>query len=353
MISIIVPTYNEKDNLDTLFEKIKDSMTQDYEIILVDDNSPDGTAKEAERLSNAHPIKLIVRKENPGLSQSVIRGINESEGEKVVVMDGDLQHPPEKIPNLVAHLDNNDITIGSRYVNGDSVDHWSIKRKATSFTASIMAKIALREYDLSDPMSGFFAFSKNDLDTDNLDAEGFKILLEILSRNNGLKVKEVSYRFQPRKNGESSLGLDVVVDYTEQIAKITLEKIGIKNSKKLVQLIEFMVVGGTGVLVNSIIFLLAVQNSLHYSIAGALAFIGALQWNFLWNRKITFSKSTKSFKHQYFYFTAVNFGGFIIYELLLFALIGQLNIWEPLANIVAIFGGFLWNFVGSDKIAFQ
>jgi dolichol-phosphate mannosyltransferase len=352
LISIILPTYNEKNNLKELFYKIDNSLDgEDYEIILVDDNSPDGTAEEARRLSKQYPVKVFVRRKNHGLSQSVIKGFKKAKGEKIVVMDADLQHPPEKIPEIAEGIDSNDLVVGTRFKNGE-VKHWSLHRNLISKTAALIAQIVFWRKDLTDPMSGFFALDSSKLDAETLDAEGFKILLEIIHQGN-YNIKEVQYSFDKRKNGESSLGPAQVVDYIEQMGKIFLDKLGFKQSKRIINAAEFMIVGGTGVLVNSSIFVAAIYSNIHYSIAGLLAFIGALQWNFFWNREITFDKSKKSFKHQYFYFTLVNLGGFLIYEALLFALIDGISIWPPLANILAIFGGFIWNFFGSEQIAFK
>lgn len=352
MISIVVPTYEERKNLENLFERIDSSLDEEYEIVLVDDDSPDGTADKARRLSETFPVRVFVREEDHGLSQSAIRGFKEAKGDRVVVMDADLQHPPEKIPELIDNLDNTDIAIGSRFMDGDSVEHWGLGRKITNKVASLFYNVVFWENELSDPMSGFFAFNTDAVDADSLDAEGFKILLEILHQND-LEVSEVPYQFEERNSGSSNLNISTVVDYVEQIGKFTLDRLGFKQSKRIIQLLEFMVVGGTGVLVNSLIFLAAIHYDLHYSIAGGLAFLGALQWNFFWNREITFDKSKRSLKHQYIFFTLVNLGGFVIYEILLFLLIGELSVWAPLANILAIFGGFIVNYFGSEQIAFK
>lgn len=353
MISIIIPTYNERENISELFSRIDTVLDEEFEIILVDDKSPDGTAEKAEELSENYPVNVFVREEDYGLSQSVIKGFEEAKGDQMVVMDADLQHPPEKIPEILQGLDNSDISIGSRFIDeGGGVEHWGMTRKIINRGASFFYNIINRGNGLSDPMSGFFAFKLDGVNTDTLDAEGFKILLEILHQND-LEVVEVPYSFHKRNNGTSSLNFSAVVDYMEQLGKFFLNKLGFKQSKRIIQALEFMAVGGTGVIVNSVIFLAAIYYNLHYSIAGGLAFLGALQWNFIWNRLITFDKSTRSFKHQYIFFTLVNLGGFVVYEIMLFLLIGQMNLWEPLANILAIFGGFIVNYFGSEKIAFK
>lgn len=353
MISIILPTYKEEKNLEELFRRIDTSLkNRNYEIVLVDDDSPDGTAGKARQLSKSYPVEVFVRRDNFGLSQSVIRGFQQAEGEQIVVMDADLQHPPEKIPELLDSLQESDIAIGSRFTEGEAIEHWGIWRKFVNRTASLIYNIVYWRNRLSDPMSGFFAFKKNKVDTESLDAEGFKILLEILHKND-LKISEVPYKFAERSNGESSFNLSAAVGYMEQIGRFIFDQMGFKQSERIVQALEFMAVGATGVIINYLIFLPAIHYNLHYMVAGFLAFAGALQWNFFWNKTITFDKSEKSFWHQYKYFTLVNLGGLVVYQMLLFLLIGRMGIWEPLANILAIFGGFLVNYFGSEKIAFK
>jgi putative flippase GtrA len=163
----------------------------------------------------------------------------------------------------------------------------------------------------------------------------------------------VSYDFAQRNNGSSSFNLSAAIDYLEQIGKFSLDRLGFNQSKRVIQALEFMAVGGTGVAINYLIFLPAIYYNIHYMLAGFLAFVGALQWNFFWNRTITFDKSERSLWHQYKYFTLVNIGGLVVYQFLLFLLIGQMQIWEPLANILAILGRFTINYFGSEQIAFK
>jgi dolichol-phosphate mannosyltransferase len=267
-------------------------------------------------------------------------------------MDADLQHPPEKIPELLDNLDRADIAIGSRFTDGETIDHWGLWRKFVNRTASFIYNVVYWRNKLSDPMSGFFALKKERIDIDDLEPEGFKIMLEILHRND-LKVSEVPYDFEERSNGESSFNLSAAVEYMEQIGTFIMDRLGFSQSKRIVRILEFMAVGGTGVFINYLIFLPAIYYNLHYMLAGFLAFVGALQWNFFWNRNITFDKSERSLWHQYKYFTLVNLGGLVVYQALLYLFIGQLQMWEPLANIVSIFGGFMVNYFGSEQIAFK
>ena len=130
-ISIVVPTYNEKDNINLLVKRIDDALSSyDYEIVFIDDNSSDGTVQLAEVLSHKYPVKLIVRYNKKGLASAVVDGLGHVTGQIVGVMDADLQHPPEFIPNLLKEIANGaDIAIASRYVDGGACQGWGLIRR--------------------------------------------------------------------------------------------------------------------------------------------------------------------------------------------------------------------------------
>jgi len=153
-ISIIIPTYKEKDNIGPLVERIQKSMAKyDYEIVIVDDNSADGSEELVSGLAKKYPVKIIVRKNKRGLSSAVVDGIAATDSEFVIVMDADLQHPPEVLPDIAKALENHDFVMGSRYVKGGSPGEWKLARKIVSKVATLMAlPIAPK---IKDPMSGF------------------------------------------------------------------------------------------------------------------------------------------------------------------------------------------------------
>lgn len=158
MISIIVPTYNERENLEELFERIAKALERkEFEIIVVDDDSPDRTWEKAEELAKEYPMKVIRRTNERGLSSAVIRGFEEARGEIFVVMDADLQHPPEVIPELIKAIENGaDIAIASRYVRGGKVENWYWWRKLISRGAIMIGRVALPKIrGIRDPVSGF------------------------------------------------------------------------------------------------------------------------------------------------------------------------------------------------------
>ncbi|HID27715.1 MAG TPA: polyprenol monophosphomannose synthase [Methanosarcinales archaeon] len=228
MISIIIPTYNEKENLPRLVNKIYKVLNchLSYEIIIVDDNSPDGTGVIADVLSKKYnEINVIHRNGFPDLSRAVVEGIKHSKGNIIGVMDADLSHPPEVIPKLIKPiLDNkSEFVIGSRYLTG-KIKKWTFSRKIISRGAIILARPLT---SVSDPMSGFFFFKKNVINDTELSPIGYKIILEILVKGNYKKVKEIEYIFKDREFGNSKLNyknylkylIHLILLYTYKIKK--------------------------------------------------------------------------------------------------------------------------------------
>ena len=212
MLSLILPTYNEAENMPSLLERISRSIMVDYEIIVIDDNSPDMTWKVAERLSQRYPLRVIRRQRKKGLSSAVLRGIKESRGDIIGIMDSDLSHPPEKIMELASPIMEGkaDISIGSRYVSGGGMEEWPFLRRIMS---SIGIVLALPLTSVKDSMSGFFFFKKGVVKNVCLNPVGCKILLEVLVKGNYKKVNEAPYIFSNRKKGKSKLGVREQMKY--------------------------------------------------------------------------------------------------------------------------------------------
>ncbi len=207
-ISVIVPTYNERDNLPELLEKINSALEEkDYEVIVVDDDSPDRTWKVALSLSENYPAKTIRRMGERGLSTAILCGVEASEYDLICVMDADLQHPPEKIPELVREIEEgHDIAIASRYVQGGSIKNWGILRRMTSFAGRNIVKLVFPNIrKIEDNMSGFFV-CKRGLFNERMNPVGFKLLVELLILND-CSVSEVPYVFEGRRRGKSSFSL--------------------------------------------------------------------------------------------------------------------------------------------------
>jgi dolichol-phosphate mannosyltransferase len=219
-LSVIIPTYNEAENIASLIEKIH-KHARDAEIIVVDDNSPDRTADIVAKL-RISGIKLFVRKKEKGLSSAVIAGFRMASGDAVCVMDADHSHPPELIPKLRKALEEADFVLASRYVKGGGCEHWPLARKIISKAATLLARPLTT---VSDPMSGFFMFRRHIIDGVELRPEGFKIGLEILVKARP-NVKEVPFIFKNRFAGKSKLGMKTNLHYLHHLINLYRYKYG-------------------------------------------------------------------------------------------------------------------------------
>lgn len=209
-LSVIIPTYNERDNLEPLmgeFSRLANRWDRRFEILLVDDGSPDGTAESATRVGAAHglTVKVIRRPGRRGMGRAVVETIPLCAGDIVCVMDGDLSHPPSLIPRLVATLDGVDGVVASRFIAGGTIGSWTYGRRVLSLGARSLTRVLLRP-PCRDPLSGFFVFRRSYLAGVQITGMGSKPLLEILVRGNPA-VREVPYEFRDRVHGESKLTL--------------------------------------------------------------------------------------------------------------------------------------------------
>lgn len=233
--SIIIPTFQEVDNLDHLVHRISESLTATdgtFEIIIVDDNSQDGTEQLVNQLrENGYPVRVIVRHKERGLSSAVICGLNEAKGELLVCMDADLSHPPEMIPQLLGALAKPevDFVIGSRYVKGAGTDaEWGLFRQLNSSIATMMARPFTRARD---PLSGFFALRQSTYrNAEPLHPMGYKIGLELIVKCNCRNVHEVPIHFAQRRCGSSKLTLKQQWLYLCHIFRLAGHKLVKRNS---------------------------------------------------------------------------------------------------------------------------
>ena len=223
-VSIVVPTYCEADNLPTLIERVFAATTDaglQAEMIVVDDNSQDDTERIVTELGERYPVRLVVRRTERGLSSAVLRGFEDAKSHTLVVMDADLQHPPESIPELVAalHRDDCDFVYGSRYVKGGRiVGNWTWFRRLNSWTATMFARPLAK---LTDPMSGFFALHRRTWERSaKLDPIGYKIALELFIKGGCSKPAEVPITFGTRQAGESKLSLKEQIKYLQHLARL-------------------------------------------------------------------------------------------------------------------------------------
>lgn len=219
--SVIVPTYNERDNLAPLVERVFATLdASSTELLIVDDDSPDGTATHAEELAREHPVRCLVRRDARGLATAVIHGLREARGELCVVMDADLSHPPEAIPKLLEAMRDPRVqmAIGSRFVRGGSVDlHWPLHRRLNSWVARMLARPLT---SVKDMMAGFFCVRRAELELDRLSPVGYKIALELIVRHRWKNVVEVPITFSDRSAGQTKLNLAEQLRYLRHLRRL-------------------------------------------------------------------------------------------------------------------------------------
>ncbi len=359
-ITIIIPTYNEAENIPELLRRIKNTLEKElpeasYEILIIDDDSPDNTAgiasSIAEELGIRENLQVIIRKEERGLSTAVVKGLENARGKVILVMDADLQHPPEKIPELVRPLlyEDYEISIATRYKGGRD-EGLSFTRKLMSKAATIVAKLLLPQVrKISDPMTGFFAIKDTVVKKNlhNFNPKGYKILLEILVKGDYSpeKIIEIAYTFNRRYRGYSKLGPKETIDYLFHILQLNDYRI-----------LKFMLVGLTGLFVNEGILWL-----LHYKLFFPLWFSGLLSIetsilsNFTLNSLVTFrnvNTKTKLYTKIYRYHIATAVGVSINYSILL-SLTYLLHIEPLVSNLIGIIAGFLANYTLSEHYVWQ
>jgi dolichol-phosphate mannosyltransferase len=248
-LSVISPTFDEAQNVSPLLEQLSQVLCGlDYEILIVDDNSPDQTWLVAEQVARRdRRVRVLRRLQNPGLGAAVIDGFKAAQGEVVACIDADLQHDPSILPKMLEELGRgSDVVVGSRYANGGGTGDWNWFRQIESRVATRMAKIVLGA-TLNDPMSGYFLMWRKDFARvqEQLNGKGFKILLEILAKLHPANIREVPYTFRSRMAGKSKLSSKVVAQYLGQLYQ--LSRIGRFYSGRF---LKFATVGSIGVAVN-------------------------------------------------------------------------------------------------------
>ena len=372
-ISIIIPTYNESQNIVKILKSIKENLPTNIisQTIVVDDNSPDGTGKIVEEYLKDfkkiadHTIEIIHRKAKDGLGSAILKGIQQASGDTIVVMDCDFSHPPQIIPKLIESIKKYqyDIAVASRYIKGGKIKGWSIKRKIMSKFATLIAKKGLG-IDAKDPMSGFFAFKKNILNGLNIDAIGYKILLEILVKTKNVTIKEIPYTFQDREFGSSKLSIKTILDYFKSVLKLyrygkSLEKQEKRSSVKfLYKAARFYTVGASGFIVNYLIsFLFAGGISdMWYLHANVIGIIASITTNFMLNKAWTFGDRDFRIKKtlsQYGKFAIFSSLGALVQLGMVYLLVDSSQISYPLALILAVMTAAFGNFILNKKWTFK
>jgi dolichol-phosphate mannosyltransferase len=226
-LTLIVPTYNEAQNIPILLENVFNTFRKsglEGGVLVVDDNSPDLTWKVVEELKEKYNrLELLRRFNERGLSSAVLLGLRSSKSNIFGIMDADLSHPAEKIPELVKPILNGeaDIVIGSRYIDQGEIRDWTLQRKISSKLATLVVSGLTT---VKDPMSGFFFLKREVIENVELNPRGFKIGLEILVRGKYHNVVEVPILFKDRVYGETKLSSKVVLEYFYQVLRLYTHK---------------------------------------------------------------------------------------------------------------------------------
>lgn len=219
-LSLIIPTYNEKENINKLLFRLEEEFSKNKiigEIIVVDDNSPDGTGQVLEELRKKYQnLKVIHREGKLGLSSAVIEGFKIAEGDVLGVMDADLSHPIDKINEMYQQIikKDADLVIGSRYVKGGEIKGWNLYRKLLSKGATLLARVFT---NVKDPMSGFFLIKRDAIINKEINSKGFKILLELLIKVDFKNIIEIPITFINRTTGKSKAGFKEIIYYLKNL----------------------------------------------------------------------------------------------------------------------------------------
>jgi len=230
--SLVIPTYNEAKNIESLCGRISQVLSEsavDFEIIVVDDDSPDGTWTVVERLSQKdNRIRLIRRMNERSLGSAVIAGWAEARGEVIGVIDGDFQHPPEILPGMIKIISEDaavDIVVASRNIKGGGILKWSLLRRFFSLAGTYTSYFFLPRTlsQVRDPMSGYFILRKSVISGRHLTPMGYKILLEVLAKGSYRKAVEFPYFFQEREKGGSKAGMRQYLTSLIYVIKLSIE----------------------------------------------------------------------------------------------------------------------------------
>ena len=288
-LSVVVPTFNERDNVTVLYRRLDATLTGiPWEVVFVDDNSPDGTWEVVRGLARQDPrVRCIRRIGRRGLSGACIEGILASSAPYAAVIDADLQHDETQLPKMVGLLQSGEaeLVVGSRYIEGGSADSFNKGRAGASQLATEVAKRVLK-VEIADPMSGFFMIRRDRFEqlAPQLSTQGFKILLDIIATAEGkLRTIEVPFTFGSRQHGESKLDSMVALDFLGLVlAKLTHDVVSLR-------FLLFAMVGSIGLVVHLTALFVALEMfSVPFPEAQAIGALVAMTSNFILNNFLTY-----------------------------------------------------------------
>jgi len=349
--SIVLSTCSEKGNVHALLERILRSMQSlgcRFEIIIVDDDGPNETWRVASQCADRYPVRVIRRRGERGLATALLKGVETSAYDTIVVMDAGLQHPPEKVPELVSRVGNGtDIAIGSRFVEHGAAGEFSFLRRLTSKSADILARTMFRRLrGIKDVESGFFAFNKDVVAQAHLRPVGYNLLLEILVQGDYETVSEIGYSFDKREVGVSKLGIRNAVSYVRHVSSLFY------RSGEFHRFARFCTVGGIGAVLNLAMLYWLTQLGMYYLLAGAIAIEVGLLSNFALNKSWTFKdRGAKGFR----YATSalgrdhvVRLVGIVLNLAILWLLSGLFGLYYLTSQLIGLIIAMVWNYGGNQ-----
>ncbi|MET4720398.1 dolichol-phosphate mannosyltransferase [Bradyrhizobium japonicum] len=354
-LSVIVPTFNERDNVTVLYRRLEATLANvAWEVVFVDDNSPDGTWDVVRALAQRdNRVRCVRRIGRRGLSGACIEGILASSAPYVAVIDADLQHDETQLPKmLLLASDQADLVVGSRYIEGYKSEGFNKQRAGASALATEVAKKVLR-VEIADPMSGFFMVRRDRFEelAPKLSVHGFKILLDLVaSANGGLRAVEIPYTFGQRQHGESKLDSMVALDFLGLVlAKFTNDAVSLR-------FILFAMVGGIGLVVHLTTLFIALQLfKAPFAEAQAAGAVVAMTSNFVLNNFLTYrDQRLKGFAllRGLIAFYIVCSVGLLANVGVAFSVYDQEPIWW-LAGMAGALMGVVWNYAMSGLFVWR
>lgn len=355
-LTVIIPTFNEESNIRNIVMAV-DAVFHEHslngQILVVDDNSPDGTIGIVNdiRRTKEH-VAILVRKEDHGLSQSVADGFVHAASGVFVVIDADFSHPPVLIPRMFNEIRNGyDIVIGSRYMEGGGIKKWPFKRRVISIGATFLGRLLFP--DITDPVSGFFAVKREVVEKAPLKPRGYKILLEVLGKGTWQKDTEIPFEFVDREAGASKLKIRTIIEYVQQVLDITLYSLVHHESavwREWKRVFKFGIVGISGIAVNvgilRILLLAGISGYAALVVSIVISILNNFIWNDIWTFRDSAQRQATSIWQRLRLFYTVSAGGAVInygIAVLLTYVIFGMNI--EISNLIGIFIGFIWNFL--------
>jgi dolichol-phosphate mannosyltransferase len=375
LLSLVIPTYKERNNIENIINILSrlldEAVPGNYELIIVDDDSPDLTWELAQSLLPDYPqLRVMRRQEEWGLSSAVIRGWQVATGRILGVIDGDLQHPPELLIQLLQKIEQGaDLALASRHVDGGGVSSWSVIRRFLSRGAQVLGLIILPGVlgRVTDPMSGYFMVRRSAIAGATMNPVGYKILLEVIGRGQVREIAEAGYIFRERTEGESKVTWKQYIEYIQHLIRLRvstgrLGKISQKVNFPVGRFIRFGVVGFSGVFVDmAVLYLLSDPSTLALPLTRSKIISGeiAIFNNFLWNDAWTFadiSMQQKGWKQRikrFFKFNVICWAGLVLNVVVLNIVFNLLIPNRYIANLIAIAVATIWNFWVNLKLSWR